>query len=131
MESRNENPFYLKETEYSYLYKVIFNGRFIGHIDERNEGTFIMQTDKIFDKFKGFGLPKELLEHSHLRFNNVKVIYKGVNYISSKKTFLEMGKSQIYPDGEKLYLNIRYFNQPNHNQQQFDLFSEGGLDGRE
>jgi len=124
MESGNCNQFYLKPTENDYLFKVIFKGRFIGHIDERNGGTFIMQTDKIFLKFNGFGLDKEVLECENIKFNCVLVIYKSVKYMTTRKIFIEFGKSQIYPDGEKLYLNLRYFNLPSDNRNQLSLFQQ-------
>lgn len=119
------SPFYLKPTAHDYLFKVIFKGRFIGHIDERNEGTFIIQTNKIFDKFKAFGLDREVLECESIKFHSVLVIFNDKKYIAPKKRFLESGKSQIYPDGEKLYLNLRYFNLPSNHQNQLNLFQGG------
>ena len=118
------STFYLKPTEYYYKFKVLYNTRFIGHIDERNEGKFIIQTDKLFLKFNGFGLDKEVLVNKTLKFDSILVLYKNKEYLTQRKTFIEMGKSLVYPDGEKIYLNLRYFNMPQKNSNQLSLFQE-------
>ena len=122
MSNLSNSPFYLKPTEYYYKFKVLYKTRFIGHIDERNEGKFIIQTDKLFLKFNGFGLDKEVLVNKTLKFDTVLVLYKNKEYLAQRNTFLELGKSKVYPDGEKIYLNLRHFNLPPSNQNQLSLF---------
>ncbi len=125
MSSLNNSQFYLDSTNEPYIYKVLFDDRFIGELDKKDGGKLIIKTEKIFLTYNGFGVYRNLLVHTSIHFEKIQIEYSGKVYSASKNKFLQMGKSKIYPEGEKLYLNINLFNSTEQNQHQLDLFSEG------
>lgn len=90
-------------------YKVIINGVFSYEFINGEENKLYLRNPQLFRKYRGFGVHKEILENPQLNIKSVKILYDGVYYIASQEQFIKYGISQIFPEGEKLYLPLSKF----------------------
>jgi hypothetical protein len=99
--------------------EVFHHNKYIGRIYAIRGGEFRTERKVKFAKYNGFGVPTVIFEDERLIFNRVSIRYEKVWFTVSREILLRFGKIETYPEGNKIYLNIKYFQRDDDTQFEF------------
>lgn len=120
-----QNQIILKTTNDPKEKKVFLFGKYIGRFYNLRGGEFRTERKSLFDKYSGFGVPQAIFEDERLVFNRISIYYKREWYLAERNTFMKYGKIEQYPEGNKIYLNFKYFGKDDDNQLELQLDTKG------
>lgn len=89
---------HLSQTKTPHLYKIFLEiglkKLVIGHIDTSGQGTLILKKSpkQILKKINAVGINYMLLSEDKIKYNLIKIIIEGREYISTREYYLIQGK---------------------------------------